>query len=208
MAYNYNIPQSTDKFKNSYAQLQGNFQSINTALLGVDNGGILCTNQATDPATSATQMALYSRIAQNTVQPGAFANTLCVRKNTSGNVYEFTGGAANNPGWTRLPSGMLIKWMPVTIPAELADTFATFNQTWPTATGGYNIPAFTSAPTYFNLMPVATTVTSPTYANPYLVSGSPTTTTYTIKVNSYNYGILFIEGWESFNINVIAFGQG
>lgn len=199
MAYNNAIPQAPDKFKNSYSQMQSNFNAVNNALLGVDLGGILFTNQPTDPATSGTQMALYSRIAQNVAQTGSFTNTLCVRQNTSGSVFEFTGGVAGIPGWTRLPNGMLIKWMQITIPENGDDPFDSYAQTWPVAT---NIPVFTAIPVYYNIVQIPSIVTT---ANAY-IQGVLSSTAFNIKVTTTNYSLS--GGWNSFDIVVTAFGQG
>jgi hypothetical protein len=61
--------------------------------------------QAASPATAATEVALFSRTSTLTSNV-----ELAVRKQSSGSVFEFTSALGAQPGWTILPSGILLKW--------------------------------------------------------------------------------------------------
>lgn len=207
MSYNNAIPQPTDLFKNSYAQILANYRSLDRAMIGVDNGGLLCTDQAASPATGATNIALYSRVAANPVQATAgFINTLTLRKRNNTAPIEFTGGLLATPGWVRLPNGMLIKWMKVTIPQDNINSYNIYGQTWTVAA---DIPIFSAVannPSYFHLTQLSTTtINSFCGGNAYVVEATVTNTTFDIKVNSYSLGFF---GWGSFDVFVVAYGQG
>jgi hypothetical protein len=142
MPYNQNIPQPTDSLNQSQPQLLGNFQSIDT-LINVnhvdfddpsgDQGKhkwVSFPVQAVPPATLATELALFSELSAITGN-----NELAVRLPSNGAIYEFTSSGAAANGWTRLPSGILIKWGDsATIPGAQTINF-------PVAA---NIPVFSS----------------------------------------------------------------
>lgn len=142
MPYNENIPQSTDTLNQSQPQLLANFQAIDT-MLNVnhvdfdspsgDQGKhkwVSFPIQASAPATLATELALFSQLSTITG-----ANELAVRLPSNGAIAEFTSKEAANSGWTRLPSGILLKWgNNATIPGAQTLSF-------PVAA---NIPVFTS----------------------------------------------------------------
>jgi hypothetical protein len=115
MAYKENIPQASDIPATSQADLLGNFQAIkqlidvNHATFSSANKGkhnlLTMPEQAASPATAVNEIALFTR-------ESAFSGQaeLCARFENNGAVVEFTSGLAGNNGWTRLPSGFLIKW--------------------------------------------------------------------------------------------------
>lgn len=80
-------------------------------------------------STGADEGIIYAR-------EGAYstATELCFRRESDGSIIEFTGGTLNEPGWTRLPSGLLIKWG-----ISSANGYASIS--FPVAA---TIPAFTS----------------------------------------------------------------
>lgn len=142
MAFNNSIPQPTDRIKDSQSALLANFQAIKTVIdinhvtfddPSGDEGKhnyVSMPRQGAAPATGATEIALFSQLSTL-----SGATELVVRKESSGDEIEFTSALAANPGWARLPSGILLKWSA----GNLANGAATY--TWPT---GATIPAFTN----------------------------------------------------------------
>jgi hypothetical protein len=116
MPYKANIPLANDKLSSSQADLNGNFQAINT-FIAVDHEAfgaaaegkhkrVFFTQQAADPATGATEAALYTK--DSATVPGTAS--LYYRPPNSGNAIEFTYALKANPGWTWLPSGIMMQW--------------------------------------------------------------------------------------------------
>ena len=115
MAYNENIPQASDNPSQSQAQILDNFQEISAAFNknhgnfnAADQGKhsfLQIPEQSSAPATSANEMGLYTKESSLTSVAEMF-----IRRESNGTEIEFTSflGAAN--GWTRLPSGVLLKW--------------------------------------------------------------------------------------------------
>lgn len=73
MSYNVNIPTVTDKILQSFGQLRANFRAINNAFadnhVGLTQNDsisgmhtVLTLRTVTDPATSASQIALYNKV--------------------------------------------------------------------------------------------------------------------------------------------------
>jgi len=114
MAYNQNIPQATDDPSVSQAQLLGNFLAIKQ-LVDVNHGTfsaadegkhkyVTLPQQAAAPATAALEMALY-------VKDNGGVPTPYIRQQSSGTEYNLlTQYAGTNPGWARLPGGLIMKW--------------------------------------------------------------------------------------------------
>lgn len=115
MAYNENIPQASDNPSQSQAQILDNFQEISTAF-NTNHGNFNAGNQgkhsflqmpeqSSPPSTSSDEMGLYTKESSLTSLAEMF-----IRRESNGTEIEFTSflGAAN--GWTRLPSGVLLKW--------------------------------------------------------------------------------------------------
>lgn len=116
MAYQNNIPQANQRLKDSQSDILGNFQELSTFLnvnhqdlnSGVDAGKhkfVQFPLQGAAPATANNEVALYS---QTSALTGSVE--LAVRKQNNGTSYEFTSSLAAQPGWARLPSGILFKW--------------------------------------------------------------------------------------------------
>ena len=116
MPFNNNIPLANDKLSTSQADINGNFQAVNTyvnvdhtAFNIADQGKhkqISFIQQAADPATGPTEAALYTK--DSVAVPGTAG--LFYRPPNSGAVAEFSYALKANPGWTILPSGIIMKW--------------------------------------------------------------------------------------------------
>ena len=117
MAYKNNIPQGTDDMgATSYLDMQNNFAAVDT-FVEVDHRGfdqekvgkhdqLTFPKQSSDPSTGANELALYSKLNDDSVL------SLFLRGENDGAIIDLTTLAANldNPGWTRLSTGLLIKW--------------------------------------------------------------------------------------------------
>lgn len=172
MAYNENIPQPTDALNQSQPQLLANFQAIDT-MLNVnhvdfdspsgDQGKhkwVSFPVQGSSPATLATEVALFSRLSSITS-----ANELCFRKSSNGAVYEFTAADQAASGWTRLPSGILLKWgNSATIPG--AQTI--------------NFPVAVTIPVFSSIFQVLITTKVAGASDTYVLLNSFTTTGMTV----------------------------
>jgi hypothetical protein len=116
MPYNANIPQPTDQISDSQNDLLNNFQSINT-LINVNhvtfddpNQGkhafVEMPQQAGAPATAIGEVGLFCLASAF----NAGAPTLVYRTENNGPSVEIASALKNVPGWTFLPSGLLIKY--------------------------------------------------------------------------------------------------
>ena len=114
MAYTSNIPTASQRLKDSQPLIQANFNEIATAL-GINHGPFNTVNvgkhlflqmpiQTVAPATNTTEMGLYTKTGITT-NPEMY-----VRRANNGTEIEFTGSLQATDGWTRLPSGILLKW--------------------------------------------------------------------------------------------------
>lgn len=102
MPYHNNIPLPGDAKSVSQGQILDNFQYLNDLVLGVNNF-IILPEQAAAPATTATQMAIYTKHVG--AKPAMF-----LRELSSGTEVDFTTAGKADPGWCRLPCGILMKW--------------------------------------------------------------------------------------------------
>lgn len=119
MTYNPNIPLGTDFPSQSRSQFLTNFGQLNT-LFGADHFPfnyatvalrgrhqfVTLEQQAAGPATSGTQVALYSKAA-------AGATNLFMRRATSGTEVQLSSNAdpiVATSGQTFLPGGLVMKW--------------------------------------------------------------------------------------------------
>jgi len=158
MAYVADIPQPTDLKSVSQNDILNNFQAIKAAFdinhvtFDLADQGkhnyISLPEQAAGPATAANELAVYSK--ESTLTSVA---ELFVRKESSGDEIEFTSATSATPGWTRLPSGILLKWgastktgaQTVTLPvAATVPVFTTIFsvQLTPVAAGGTDVDTF------------------------------------------------------------------
>ena len=112
-----NVPLSGQTLGNTRVPINTNFSVISDAFM-VDHvpynaplaqqgkhNKVTMPVQGAPPVTNASEIALFSRTSTlSTVPEMAF-----IRAN-SGVITEFTSALAANEGWTRLPSGILLKW--------------------------------------------------------------------------------------------------
>lgn len=141
MAYQANKPAATDRLKDSQSDIQGNFSAIKT-LIDVNHGTFGDPNQGYHtvvtippqgggtPVPPANMINIYADTSTLTSVTELFINR------DAGSPVEFTSSTQATNGWTRLPSGILIKWG---TDSATRNTLSTI--TFPT---GATIPAFTS----------------------------------------------------------------
>jgi len=110
-------PQATDRISATQAPIQTNFASLSTTF-NVNHVGITTATdfgkhkfvslpeQLASPTTLVDEMALFSRVGAHSPT----ASQMCLRRENDGSVVEFTAGTLAAVGWTRLPSGLLLKW--------------------------------------------------------------------------------------------------
>ena len=146
-AYN-DTPQAAQAINTTQTLIQTNFSSLSTvnnvnhvAITDASDYGkhkfLQMPEQGASPTTAANEAAIFAR-------QGALSSVaeLCFRRESNGAVVEFTGGTLADPGWTRLPSGLLIKWGTTSLTTPPAPAVCTF----PIAG---TIPVFTSVFTVF-----------------------------------------------------------
>ena len=127
MAYNPNIPQSTDIISQSQNDLLNNFQALSTYLNinhvdfnTADQGKhkyLTLPVQAGSPpiAFGAGEVALYSFLSPVTAKNELYVNktnqVTVTQIPATASILSTTSAPINNTdGWTYLPSGMLLKW--------------------------------------------------------------------------------------------------
>ena len=131
MAYNAIIPQAADLLSQSQAGILGNFTEINN-LIDPNTGQLkkaLIIDTAADPVTTAAQVGFYQKVGATSAVPELF-----FRRNTSGAVIPMTEAVKTDPGWTYLPSGIILQWGSMTIPGGNADLNWAMPRAFPTAT--------------------------------------------------------------------------
>ncbi len=114
MAYNQNIPASTDLISTSQGDILANFQALYT-FLNVNHVDFSSGNagkhkwvdfpvQGSSPVIAVGDVALFNKNSALTT-----ANELFVT-NSAGTEYAVTADDAATTGWCYLPSGLLVKW--------------------------------------------------------------------------------------------------
>ena len=112
MPYQANKPEATDQLSVSQNDIQQNFQEIanlimvNHETFGATYAGmhkwVAMPRQAGDPALVATEATLFSKL-------GSSGQTELFYRNTA-NTFSMTDHLHAQDGWSRLASGLLIKW--------------------------------------------------------------------------------------------------
>lgn len=115
------VPLAGQTLASSRPDINSNFSVIDTAF-AVDHVDYNLTNQgkhnkvsfptqAIMPAPAAGIVQLYSQVSAITGEPElVFAHQAGSTAPTAAQIVEFTSAGWANPGWTRLPSGILLKW--------------------------------------------------------------------------------------------------
>jgi hypothetical protein len=153
MAYQPNIPLATDRLKDSQADINGNFQELNTylnvnhtAIDGTADQGkhnmVTLVPQTPIPPTIPGQLNLFSRL--DTVTG---ANQLYFTRDgvsaarMTGSIVNFAAPSTIN-GSIPISPGVFLKWFTHTEPLILANTTRNLILAYPT---GGNIPPFNTA---------------------------------------------------------------
>lgn len=119
--YSTNVPQASQKISATQVPIQSNFQAI-SELIGVNHVGFsdpvnfgkhnftTFPFQGSDPSTTSTEMALYSKA---TGTPNA--GEIFARYPNNGTVIQVSGSSAGGAGastngWSYLPGNILMKW--------------------------------------------------------------------------------------------------
>lgn len=142
MAYQENKPQAADLLSQSQSDIQQNFAELKT-LIDINHGTFAAADegkhkyvtfpeQAADPTTAADEVAVYSKLSTLSAQSELF-----LRNENNGTVVEFTSSGQAATGWTRFPSGILLKWGTGNVNANAAAT-VNFDTTEPFTTV-YNV---------------------------------------------------------------------
>ncbi len=115
------VPLAGQTLASSRPDINSNFAVIDAAF-AVDHVDYNLTNQGKHnkvsfpiqnpvPAAQAGIVQLYSQVSAITGQPElVFAHQAGSTAPTAAQIVEFTSAGWANPGWTRLPSGILLKW--------------------------------------------------------------------------------------------------
>jgi len=138
VAYQANKPQATDQLSVSQGDIQGNFAAIKT-LIDVNHVDFASANQgkhyfvefpkqtAPLPVASANEVALYCQQSSYTSQPElVFSHQLGSNAPVPARIVEFTSAYWGTNGWTRLPSGILLKWGQALLSNGLTTTTITY----------------------------------------------------------------------------------
>lgn len=116
MAYNQNIPKPGDLISVSQGQILANFQAIQTLIdvnhvdfADAGNMGkhkfVTFTDQtALPPVAAGTDLNMYNAVDGNTGLQELWIG------NSAGSTIPFTSGIFATPGWTFIPSGIMIQW--------------------------------------------------------------------------------------------------
>lgn len=119
--YNPNIPQSTDLLSVSQSNILNNFGALQ-ALIDVNHVDFAATGagkhtfvempvQSPVPTTVGGEVGLYCQTSASTSQPEmVFARQAGSSYPSALQLVEFTSTNYNTTGWSRIPSGILLKW--------------------------------------------------------------------------------------------------
>jgi len=114
MAYSNSKPQPTDKLRVSQNDILNNFIALKTTIDTnhvtfdmADTGKhkfISFPEQLADPALAVNEVQFYAKNSTLSTEAELFL------RREDGTIYEITSAGKAVTGWTRLPSGILIKW--------------------------------------------------------------------------------------------------
>jgi hypothetical protein len=205
--YNNNIPKPGDILKNSQSQMLANFQAIQT-LISVNHGNfdssvqgkhtfIQFPAQGGDPVTALGEVALYSKVGATSTVP-----ELAFERQSNGDITVFTEGSnTGNTGYSRLPSGFLVKWGRATIGAAAGGTAfrtdtITINPIDPVYNTVYNVQLS---------LGIANNGVSPTSVS-YILENSLLTNQFSVKTATTSFLIGIPQGWPAFTIDYFIIG--
>ena len=175
MALN-NVPLAGQTLGQTQAPINQNFSVIDTAFQ-VDHEDYNTTNQGMHnrvsflaqspvPTPLSGIVQLYSQVSSITSQPElVFAHQLGSTAPTAAQIVEFTSAGWANPGWTRLPSGILLKWHSGISMASLATVTIDLNADIagsPNYTNVYAVFNSTTTATSYNTIVDITSITGTT----------------------------------------------
>lgn len=115
------VPTATQTLANSQPQILGNFSvidstfSVNHVSYNTSGGGwhnlVTLPPQSPVPTPSAANGILYTQQSTLTATPElVYAHATTSTAPASAQISEFTSAGYASVGWTRLPSGILLKW--------------------------------------------------------------------------------------------------
>lgn len=196
----FDVPLSGQSLLQTRQPIQNNFSVISTAFevdhVGYNISGqgwhnkVTFVPQASGPTTSSSNVALYSKTVNSVTQ-------LFYRGVSSGTEINFTESLLESPGWTRLPSGLLVKWGQTSgNPFGLTPT-ATI--TFPMVSGMNNIPAFT---TILGVIPILLNTSGGTVESRALNLTASSNTSFTVTLTGGS------QAANNTNIMWLAWGIG
>ena len=114
LTYYNNIPQPSQRIKDSQPEILTNFASLQTYLetnhvaFSEDSSGkhkfVSMPEQGAAPSTAVNEMAMYTKDVSAVSQ-------LFVRRESNGTELNLTGAVSlTTEGWTSLPCGLILKW--------------------------------------------------------------------------------------------------
>lgn len=192
LPYTQNVPEDTQSFQETQPTIQTNFGSIQTLLeenhvmFGDTNQGchdyLIMPTVTTPPdaVNGSTDLLMYQQGSPNQIWL-KYPNNAVVQ--LTGTQVPSTG--TSGPGWSRFPSGIIMKWGTATIAKSTSVAPVVFPV-------GVSIPVFTKNPSYVKVTPTSTGAST---FNKVFVTN--------IKVNGFSAGG---ELNTSFTINWFAIG--
>lgn len=177
MPYLQNIPQPTDQLDDSQGDILGNFQEIYN-LVGVNHvqfgaaagqgkhTQVTLPENAAPTNTAAAEANIYSQLSTLTNNTELFW-----QREGNGTRIEWTGLLAATNGWTRLPSGILLKWGADVVATNLVVVYP----------AGGGIPAFQNIPNNPFVTLVTTSGTAAILEFASLVAGSQTRLQFSVQ---------------------------
>lgn len=196
MPYRNDIPQPTDDFARSSANIRNNFIAIQNAFQtdhGAFNGnfqgqhGKVSFNETTTPTFALGEIGLYA-ITPTLPLPETGRTELVLVKSDGTNVV-LTGSEKAQSGWAYLPSGLLFKWGTVSIVGKTTFVFPTFGNTIPVFNNVFNAQACVVNPTNADI-------------DAYVIVSGFTTTTLTLFVTNRT-----TLGNDTQNVNYFVIGN-
>lgn len=184
MAYNALIPLATDSLSQSQADIYGNFNYLNTYFSATNdhepfNSGALDGKhqKVTFPIAPAPAVVGAGFIGMYAKLDAANNPQLYINNPVPGAQIPFTAAAKASPGWTYLPSGIIMKWGTGTV-GQNTDFTVNF-------IAGVGIPVFNAAPVCTVSMQFVAGMTSGIYISDAV---GAITTTHLIVHNASNHG--------------------